>query len=85
MQTIRNPLKCHPDPDYVSEQQWLVNDFFDKDFSPCPVKCIPLQMRGYRYVNSSSDLKNCNKLDDEVIQWNRSETIRRAKQDVLRA
>ena len=66
VQTIRNPLKCHPDPDYVSEQQWLVNDFFDKDFSPCPVKCIPFQMRGYRYVNSSSNLKNCNNLDDQV-------------------
>ena len=23
-------------------------------------------MRGFRYVNSSSDLKNCNKLDDEI-------------------
>ena len=66
VQTLRNPLKCKKhNPDYVSEQQCLVNVFFDKDFSPCPVKCIPMQMRGFRYVNSSSELKNCNKLDDE--------------------
>ena len=75
VQTIRNPLKCHPDPDYVSEQQCLVNDFFNKDFSPCPVKCVPIQMRGFRHVNSSFELKNCNKLDNEVcnggpIVWN---------------
>ena len=67
MQSIRNPLKCKMyDTDYVSEQQCFVNDFFDKDFSPCPIKCLPIQMRGFRYVNSSSDIKNCNKLEDEV-------------------
>ena len=68
VQTIRNPLNvnCDYHPDYVSEQQCLVFEFFDKDFSPCPIKCIPIQMRGFRYVNSSSDIKNCNKLEDEV-------------------
>ena len=67
VQTIRNPLKCKDhDPDYISEQQCLVNNFFDKDFSPCPVKCIPIQMRGFRYINSSSDLKNCKNLDEEI-------------------
>ena len=76
VQTIRNPLKCQMyNSDYVSEQQCLVNDFFDKDFSPCPVKCIPIQMRGFKYVNSSFELKNCNKLDNEVCNggptvWN---------------
>ena len=76
MQSIRNPLKCKMyDTDYVSEQQCFVNDFFDKDFSPCPIKCLPIQMRGFRYVNSSFELKNCNKLDNEVcnggpIVWN---------------
>ena len=67
VQTIRNPLKCKMyNSDYVSKQQCMVYDFFDKDFSPCPVKCIPIQMRGFRYINNSSDLKNCNKLDDEI-------------------
>ena len=76
VQTIRNPLKCQMyNSDYVSEQQCLVNDFFNKDFSPCPVKCVPIQMRGFRYVNSSFELKNCYKLDNEVcnggpIVWN---------------
>ena len=77
VQTIRNPLICDEQHDYVSEQQCLVFDFFDKYFSPCPVKCIPIQMRGFRYVmpNSSSDVKDCNKLDDEVCNggptlWN---------------
>ena len=67
MQSIRNPLKCKMyDTDYVSEQQCFVDDFFDKDFSPCPVKCIPIQMRGFRYINSSSNLKNCKNLDEEI-------------------
>ena len=67
VQTIRSPLKCTMyNADYISEQQCLVNDYFAKDFSPCPVKCIPVQMRGFRYINSSSDLKNCERLDDEV-------------------
>ena len=67
VQTIRNPLKCKMyNSDYVSKQQCLVYDFFDKDFSPCPVKCIPIQMRGFRYVNSSSRLKDCTKLEDEI-------------------
>ena len=67
VQTIRTPLKCQMSKsDYVSEQQCLVNDFFNKDFSPCPVKCVPIQMRGFRYINSSSDLKNCKNLDEEI-------------------
>ena len=67
VQTIRHPLKCKKyNLDYVSEQQCLVSYFFNKDFSPCPVKCIPIQMRGFRYINSSSNLKNCDKLDDEI-------------------
>ena len=67
VQTIRHPLKCKKyNLDYASEQQCLVSYFFNKDFSPCPVKCIPIQMRGFRYINSSSNLKNCDKLDDEV-------------------
>ena len=80
VQTIRKPLNmnCDYHPDYVSEQQCLVFEFFDKDFSPCPVKCIPIQMRGFRYVmsNSSSDISNCDKFDDEVCNggptlWNK--------------
>ena len=67
VQTIRNPLNCKKhNPDYISKQQCLVNYFFDKDFSPCPVKCIPIQMRGFRYINSSLYLKDCDRLDDEV-------------------
>ena len=67
VQTIRHPLKCKKYIlDYASEQQCLVSYFFKKDFFPCPVKCIPIQMRGFRYINSSSNLKNCDKLDDEV-------------------
>ena len=67
VQTIRSPLNCTMyNANYTSEQQCMANDFFDKNFSPCPLKCIPIQMRGFRYVNSSSDIKNCNKLEDEV-------------------
>ena len=79
VQTIRNPLNmnCEYHPDYVSEQQCLVFEFFDQDFSPCPIKCLPIQMRGFRYVmsNFSSDVSNCDKFDDEVCNggptlWN---------------
>ena len=69
VQSVRYPLKCKMyTPDYISEQQCLVNEFLDKDFSPCPVKCVPIQMRGFRYVisNSSSDIKNCDNLEDEI-------------------
>ena len=44
VQSVRYPLKCKMyTPDYISEQQCLVNEFLDKDFSPCPVKCVPIQ------------------------------------------
>ena len=44
VQSLRYPLKCKMyTPDYISEQQCLVNEFLDKDFSPCPVKCVPIQ------------------------------------------
>ena len=80
VQTIRSPLKCTMyNADYISEQQCLANDFFSKDFSPCPVKCIPIQMRGFRYINSSFDVKDCDRLDDEVCNggptvWKELET-----------
>ena len=62
VETIKKLLKCKMYyPDYVSQQ-----DFFNKDFSPCTIKCIPIQMRGFRYVNASSDLKNCKRLEHEV-------------------
>ena len=67
VQTIRSPLNCtRYNDNYTSEQQCLANDFFDKDFSPCPLKCIPIQMRGVRYINSSVYLNDCDRLDDEV-------------------
>ena len=67
VQTIRSPLNCTMyNADYISEQQCLANNFFEKDFSPCPHKCIPIQMRGFRYINSSLYIKDCDRLDDEV-------------------
>ena len=66
-ETIIKPLKCKiSDPEYVSEQQCLVNMFINENFSPCPIKCTPIQMKGFQYVNKSASLKNCNKLEDEV-------------------
>ena len=67
--TLKKPLVCQEtcpspcsDSEYISEQQCLANHFFSEDFSPCPVKCIPIQMRGFRYVNKTSDLKDCNRV-----------------------
>ena len=53
---------------YVSEEQCIVRQFFSEEFSPCPVKCIPIQMKGLRYVNksNSSIVENCTRLEDEL-------------------
>ena len=66
VETSIRPLICNQlDIDYVSEQECLVNHFVSEDFSPCPHKCIPVQMKGFHYINQS-DLKNCSKLEDET-------------------
>ena len=76
VETIKKPLDCQTsDSEYISEQECLVNHFLSDNFSTCPVKCIPIQMRGFRYVNNSSNLKNCVKIEDEVCNggppaWN---------------
>ena len=67
VETSLRPLICNQlDIDYVSEQQCLVNHFVSEDFSPCPHKCIPVQMKGFHYFNILSDLTNCSKLEDET-------------------
>ena len=66
-ETIIKPLNCKIfDSEYVSKQQCLVNMFIDENFSPCPIKCTPIQMKGFQYVNKLPSLKNCNKLEDEI-------------------
>ena len=67
VETSLRPLICNQlDIDYVSEQQCLVKHFVSKNFSSCPHKCIPIQMKGFHYINILSDLKNCSKLEDET-------------------
>ena len=67
VETIIKPLNCKTsDTRYVSEWQCLVNIFADENFSPCPIKCIPIQMKGFNYVNNSMLLPNCTKLEDEI-------------------
>ena len=47
VKTIKKPLKCKMyKADYVSQQQCLVYEFYDADFTACPTKCIPIQMTG---------------------------------------
>ena len=76
-ETIIKPLNCKiSEPEYVSEQQCLVSKFIDKQFSPCPIKCLSLQMKGFHYVNKSTPLINCAKLEDEICNggpkvWNK--------------
>ena len=66
-ETIIKPLHCKiSNTEYVSEFQCFVNIFLDEKFSPCPIKCIPIQMKGYHYVNRSISLPNCNRLEDEI-------------------
>ena len=66
-ETIVKPLNCNTShTEYVSEYQCLVNMFINEHFSPCPVKCIPIQMKGFNYVNGSISLPNCAILEDEI-------------------
>ena len=47
-ENIQIPLKCEKNyPGYVSIQQCLVDQFINT--KGCPYKCVPIQMKGYRY------------------------------------
>ena len=76
-ESIIKPLNCKTsDTEYVSDWQCLVNIFFNEQFSPCPIKCIPIQMKGFNYLNRSIALPNCAKLEDEICNggpkvWNK--------------
>ena len=66
-ETTIKPMNCKTsDTEYVSEFQCFVNIFFDEQFSTCPIKCIPIQMTGFNYVNKSTSIPNCTKLEDEI-------------------
>ena len=66
-ETIIKPLNCETsDTELVSEWQCIVNIFMNEHFSPCPIKCIPIQMKGFNYVNKSIYIPNCAKLEDEI-------------------
>ena len=67
IETIIKPLSCKTSyAEYVSEWQCFINIFIDENFSPCPIKCIPIQRKGCHYVNKSISLPNCIKLEDEI-------------------
>ena len=52
-ETIIKPFNCKTaNPEYVSEAQCLVDMFIDEHFSPCPNKCLPIQMNGLHYANN---------------------------------
>ena len=66
METMIKPLKCKSSDSYVSDMQCLANLFFSEDLSPCPVKCLPIQMKGFQYANKSATIEDCTKLEDEI-------------------
>ena len=58
VETVKMPLDCEiGNTSYISYQDCFANLFFSEDFNPCPVKCIPIQFRGYRFINDKSTLK----------------------------
>ena len=60
-------LKCEKShPKYISKQQCLASYLNSNNFSPCPMKCIPVRMKGFKYVNDSAQLPICTKLTDEI-------------------
>ena len=75
-ETIIKPLNCKTsDTEYQSKAQCLDNMFRAEKFSPCPIKCIPIQMKGHQYINQSTSLTKCTKLEDEICNggpkvWN---------------
>ena len=75
-ETIIKPLHCKKSgTEYTSELQCLVNMFTNEDFSPCPIKCVPVQMKAFQYVNKSTYLISCSKIEDEICNggpkvWN---------------
>ena len=66
METMIKPLKCKSSDSYVSDMQCFANLFFSQDLSPCPVKCLPIQMKGFQYANKSATIEDCTKLEDEI-------------------
>ena len=42
----------------------LVDNFNSEKFSPCPIKCIPIQMKGFKYVNDSKILAEATYLEE---------------------
>ena len=67
VETVMKPLICETlYPNYKSRQQCLVNLFFSEEFSPCPIKCLPIQMKGFRYINNLTSIASCGKLEDEI-------------------
>ena len=70
-------MNCKPlDTEYESVWQCFVNIFINEHFSPCPIKCLPIQMKGFNYVNKSIYIPNCAKLEDEICNggpkvWNK--------------
>ena len=50
-------LNCKKtNPNYVSLQQCIVDQFLSHDFSPCPKKCIPIQMKGFEYISNKTKI-----------------------------
>ena len=66
METMIKPLKCKSSDSYVSDMQCFANLFFSEDSSSCPVKCLPIQMKGFQYANMSATIEDCTKLEDEI-------------------
>jgi hypothetical protein len=66
-ESTNKPLKCKDfDLKYVSVQQCLVDYFNSNDFPLCEKKCVPIQMKGFRYVKNSSNILDCTSLEDEI-------------------
>ena len=66
-ETIIKALDCKlSDIEYTSVQQCLVNIFISEHFSQCPFKCITIQMKGFQYVNKSTNFIDCARLEDEI-------------------
>ena len=38
---------------YLSFEQCIVDLFVFSDFLQCPTKCVPIQMKGFKYINES--------------------------------
>ena len=66
-ESIREPYQCRTsDRTYISMQQCIYEEFLTLSRDFCSFPCIPIQLKGFRYINENNTLQDCRTLEEEV-------------------